>query len=371
MADFKLPVAPIFDGESFELDGDIIKGKDGGAEPDDATIELNADGKLQIKDEGVSLEKMATIDTSHAGEFYKVGDDGRPTFGKVEPDNATIELNASDELQVKDRGITLEKMARQTAHVNEVYMTDATGYPTLGEVMPKFRFDNTRETSEGLTIPDIDETTFQDICNFVNEGKPVIVEYDTLATPIKHTIFIGSKYDEWSASDCLAVSFIGDDLVRWFYDDEETGAVTAKKIIKDVAVAVDGETIQFNSDNELECRTYTAHLDKTSSVSFSSISGACEKIAKNLYWFSITATLTTSASIPANAETKVFSGIKFDNKVTYTYTPLTGVYATISAPMGAVLYPAGAAGAEIYVNSPNKISGGQYFVVSGFVTTVG
>lgn len=117
-----------------DIDGTIQLRKDE-AGVDNITIEKNANEDLQVKERGLELKHFANQTVANAGKVLKVDTDGSVRLLKdtAEVDNVTIE-KPNDILQVKERGVDLKHLAKQNvSDEGKVLKVDSDGIIKLLE----------------------------------------------------------------------------------------------------------------------------------------------------------------------------------------------------------------------------------------------
>lgn len=139
-------------GVALEKDGNVLN-----VLVDESTIDINTENELEVKDDGITKEK---INSDVAGEGLSQDTDGSL---KVNTDDATIEIDEyTDELQVKDLGITEDKIddnAVTTDKINNEAVTkEKINSDVAGEGLSQDLDGSLKANVDDLTI-EVDEYT--------------------------------------------------------------------------------------------------------------------------------------------------------------------------------------------------------------------
>lgn len=232
-----------------------IKGDPGDAgdpsDVDDVTIEVDSSGNLSVKDDGITLAKMAddsvgqeqVLDDAIGTEHYQVDSVDNDALGL----EAVRDENVADDLSDTEKETFLEKIGGSERYhhtVDRVYEED----------LPR--------TGAQYLVIDVDTGNFYHIYmgnynsdiieNFLNSlgrrSEVVIANTDGSADWTGH---LDSVFDDDETSATLRVEFLAADRTGTFTDGENITVSFGYSPINEV---VDNETIERNSDGEVSLK---------------------------------------------------------------------------------------------------------------------
>ncbi len=274
---------------------------------DDTTIEVNATNGVQVKDDGITTAKIGTAGATDANKLLgtdasgnpewqvasavatSLGEDVTSTNGsisgtqadaalvamdlQVNVDDTTIEVNATNGVQVKDDGITTAKIGTAGAtDANKLLGTDASGNPewqvasavatSLGEDVTSTNGSISGTQADAALVAmdlqvNVDDTTIE-----VNATNGVQVKDDGVTTAKIGTAgatdankLLGtdaSGNPEWQVASAVATS-LGEDVTSTNGSISGTQA-DAALVAMDLQVNVDDTTIEVNATNGVQVK---------------------------------------------------------------------------------------------------------------------
>ncbi len=279
---------------------------------DDATLEVDPTNGLQVKDNGITIEKIGTeatdanriLGTDAAGNpqwqnaaevATSLGENVTSTDGsitgiandaalvamdlEVNVDDATLEVDPTNGLQVKDNGITIEKIGTEATDTNRILGTDATGNPqwqnaaevatSLGENVTSTDGSITGIANDAALVAmdlevNVDDATLEvDPTNGlqVKDNGITIEKIGTEATDTNRILGTDATGNpQWQNAAEVATS-LGENVTST--DGSITGiANDAALVAMDLEVNVDDATLEVDPTNGLQVKDNGITIEK-------------------------------------------------------------------------------------------------------------